>query len=140
MVRAIGGERSPVKERISARKKRIFARAGITGRKSMRAEANAGNGEFAECREIHPHFCRVLRYCATEITFLSLAAEARESQAFSLARAKPAAPGMTASQQAEAQTATRSESMASATAPAELLEHSERRELGESLVERKLRR
>src|SRR6266436_6709754 len=61
MVRATGGERSPVNERMSARKKRIFARAGITKRKSMRAGANVSNCESARGREIHPHFCRVFR-------------------------------------------------------------------------------
>lgn len=114
MVSATGGERSPVNERTSARKKRIFARAGITERKSMRAEANVSNCESARNRGIHLHFCRD---SAAAIIFLPLAAEAREPQAFSLAEAKPAAPWT-----------------------ADLLEHSERRELGESLVQRKLRR
>src|SRR5271155_3153019 len=61
MVRATGGESSPVKERTKARRNRIFASKSIDGKKSMRAEVNVGNGKFAERREIHPHFCRVFR-------------------------------------------------------------------------------
>ena len=61
MVRAMGGERSPVSERTSARKNRIFASKGIEGQNSMRAEAHMGNGEVAKFDAIHPHFCRVFR-------------------------------------------------------------------------------
>jgi len=97
MVRAMGGESSPVNERTSARKKRIFARAGITERKSMRAEANVSNCESARCCEIHPHFCRVLRGGADIFT---LAGEARELEAFCLARTNLAAGKVMASQMA----------------------------------------
>ena len=69
---------------------------------------------------------------------LTLAAEARELEALSPARTNLAAWKVTASQLELAQLAMRSESRAEA--PVKLLEHSERRDLWESLVQGKLRR
>lgn len=51
----------------------------------MRAEAEAGNGEFEECREIHPHFCRV--FGGRDRFFVPTSAAAREAREFSLAKA-----------------------------------------------------
>jgi hypothetical protein len=75
----------------------------------MRAEANVSNCEPARCGEIHVHFCRVLRGGAD---FFTLAAEAREPEAFSLARTNLAAVKVMASQLALPQKAMRSESRA----------------------------
>jgi hypothetical protein len=47
-LRAMGGERSPVNERTSARKKRISASKDIDGKKSNRAGAGAGNCDSSE--------------------------------------------------------------------------------------------
>jgi hypothetical protein len=101
----------------------------------MKAEANVSNCESARCGEIHLHFCRVLRGGADIST---LAGEARELEAFCLARTNLAAWKVMTSQLELAQMAMRSESRAEA--PVKLVEHSERRDLWESLVQGKLRR
>ena len=47
----------------------------------MRGEASPGNGEFAEFREIHPHFYRVLRGVDP---FIAQVEQRKEAQAYFL--------------------------------------------------------
>ena len=68
MVRAIGGERSPVKERTSARMKRIFASRGIDGKRVT----GPAPERVTATKQRYPKFTRILvGYSKVEIIFCS---------------------------------------------------------------------